>query len=116
MGSSRASTRHKREIQGVDAAGETPGDHDEPATLPQPVPPVYGTRNSPVDVELSVDLSSGWANAVSGRFTVSALPTGLSMDTYGLATGTPTVQPEAVSVQVANDGVAAEAFTWNITL
>ena len=81
----------------------------------QTVAPSYSDREVTVDVPVSVNLAVGWQNADPSGFTIDALPTGLSMNTIGLVTGTPTVRNETVASSVTNSGVTSNAFTWDVT-
>jgi hypothetical protein len=84
--------------------------------IARPVPPTYGNRQNPIGTPLSVDLATGWTNASPTGFTVTGLPAGLSMDSAGLVTGTPTTTVEATVVVSNNAGagpIPAGAFTWS---
>lgn len=79
-----------------------------------PSPPVYTDRTNDVASTVSVNLGTGWTNAVTGSFSATGLPDGLTMNAQnGVVTGTP-LNVQTRSVTVYNQGVASNTFTWTI--
>jgi hypothetical protein len=67
-----------------------------------------------IDRPYTADLSAGWKFSDGSDFTIDALPTGLSMSTAGIVTGTPTVLPEVTVSTVSHMGLTSNAFTWTV--
>lgn len=84
-----------------------------------PSAPAYAAVTGYAGDAVLRDLSLGWSNAAAGGFSVDQLPSGLSMSTAGLVTGTPTVAA-TTAVTVTNtsgsDVVSANPFNWKIIL
>jgi hypothetical protein len=83
-------------------------------TLGIPSAPTYPDRRVTIGVPYTANLSSGWQFSDGSDFTIDALPTGLSMSTAGIVTGTPTVLPEVTVSTVSHMGLTSNAFTWTV--
>jgi hypothetical protein len=83
-------------------------------TLGAPSAPTYPDRRVTIGVPYTANLSSGWQFSDGSDFTIDALPTGLSMSTAGIITGTPTVLPEVTVSTVSHMGITSNAFTWTV--
>jgi len=83
-------------------------------TLGAPSAPTYPDRRVTIDRPYTADLSAGWKFSDGSDFTIDALPTGLSMSTAGIVTGTPTVLPEVTVSTVSHMGLSSNAFTWTV--
>lgn len=83
-----------------------------------PIAPAYGPITDKVDDPVNRDLSVGWTDPYPGGFSATALPTGLTMNTSGVVTGTPTVLGVFNTI-VSNTSpvqtVSAAAFDWTIS-
>jgi hypothetical protein len=85
-------------------------------TLGGAIAPTYGNRRVYVDVPFTTDLSAGWLNTDGSAFTIDDLPTGLTMSTAGVVSGTPTELDEEVTSRVTHRGVTSGPFTWTVTV
>jgi len=83
-------------------------------TLGIPSAPTYPDRRVTIGVPYTANLSIGWQFSDGSDFTIDALPTGLSMSTAGIVTGTPTVLPEMTVSTVSHMGLTSNAFTWTV--
>jgi hypothetical protein len=83
-------------------------------TLGAPSAPTYPDRRVTIDRPYTADLSAGWKFSDGSDFTIDALPTGLTMSTAGIVTGTPTVLPEVTVSIVSHMGISSSAFTWTV--
>jgi hypothetical protein len=83
-------------------------------TLGAPSAPTYPDRRVTIDRPYTADLSAGWQFSDGSDFTIDALPTGLTMSTAGIVTGTPTVLPEVTVSTVSHMGLSSNAFTWTV--
>jgi hypothetical protein len=85
--------------------------------IARPVAPVYGNRTDVTGTPLNVNLATGWTDANPTGYSATGLPTGLSMSSAGVVTGTPTT-PQTRSTVVTNTtlagAVSASGFQWQI--
>ena len=84
----------------------------------KPVAPSYSDRNDIRNQPVNVDLAAGWTDANPTGFSASNLPAGLSMNSAGVVSGTPTTVYTTRSVTVRNatavDTQSAAPFNWAI--